>query len=147
MVLKLTLHIRYVLSFSYKPINQFFPRESFNFGLYFTDNRLFWARPWLWRHCDVILGILVLIWNVWTEETPCHSMVPIKCIWVFHFHVQRRWKQSPWEDVLQKGLERRLLILTLILTLSYPYPHPFSTPDFDPDPTVTLTPTSILNLT
>ena len=26
-----------------------------------TGGWLFWARPWLWHHCDVILGMLVLI--------------------------------------------------------------------------------------
>ena len=67
MVLKLTVYIRNVISFSYKlkswrnaNIYTFF-REIFNFGLYVTENRLFWARPWLWCHCDVVLGMLVLI--------------------------------------------------------------------------------------
>ena len=48
----------------------------------------FLARPWLWRHCDVIFGLLVLI-LVWKEETPSNTMVPIPWIWGFHFQVHR----------------------------------------------------------
>ena len=32
--------------------------EILTFGLCFTENRLFGARPLLWRHCDVILEML-----------------------------------------------------------------------------------------
>ena len=61
-------YIGNVISFSYKPkleilifrtsLAKF--SKNFNSGLHFTENRLFWARWWLWRHCDVILGMLVL---------------------------------------------------------------------------------------
>ena len=33
-----------------------FSSDIFNFGLYFTENRLFWARPWICRHCESYLG-------------------------------------------------------------------------------------------
>ena len=67
MVLKLTAYIRNVISFSCKRKTRWNSdnlelfSDIFNCGLYFTENRPFWARPWLWRHCDVILGMLELI--------------------------------------------------------------------------------------
>ena len=48
-------------SFSFFISHRQFCAKIFNFCLYFTENLLFWARLWLWRHSDVILGILLLI--------------------------------------------------------------------------------------
>ena len=53
------------------------------------------------RHCDVILGMLVLFWNVLKEETPIYTMVSITCIWGFYFQVHGGGN-LPWEDVLPK---------------------------------------------
>ena len=65
MVLQLTVNIRrsFPSLLSQKP-SKFWYLElnwNFHFGLHFTENRLFWALPWIWRHCDVLLEMLVLI--------------------------------------------------------------------------------------
>ena len=31
------------------------------------------------------LGCWYLLWNVWKEETPSYTMVPITCIWLVSF--------------------------------------------------------------
>ena len=87
--------------------------KIFNFGLYFTENRQFWARPWLWRHCDVILGMLVFILK---EKTPSYTMVLITCIWgCFIFKFTRGVVTTPLVNSVTKkksgGLVGRGLIL------------------------------------
>ena len=67
MQLKLTEYVEITFSLLYKPKKPFKFRyleiysEILTFHLCCTENQLFWVRRWLWRHCDVILGMLVLI--------------------------------------------------------------------------------------
>ena len=42
------------------------------------------------------LGYWYLFWYVWKEETPIYTMVPITCIWGFHFQVYGGGNQPPW---------------------------------------------------
>ena len=56
-------------------------------------------------------------------------MVPITCIWGFHFEVHKEGGNhllSPWEDVLQKVLGRRGLISYCFGTITFSYDHPIS---------------------
>ena len=81
MVLKLTVYVRNVISFFYKPktLVKFRYLKLFwqNFGLCFTENRLFWGAVMfmtsLWRHTlDVCT-----FWYAWKEEIHSYTMVPI----------------------------------------------------------------------
>ena len=87
---------------------EIFKSPFWNFRLYFTENRLFWTRQWLWRHCASYLRHWYLFWYVWKEEIPSYTTVPIRCIWGFISSSRGDGYQGGL-DVLQKkkGLIRR----------------------------------------
>ena len=80
--------------------------------VYFTENRLFWARAWLWHNCDVTLGTLVLISVCMERRDPSYTMVEVTCVGGFHFFKFTMGdKPPPWAPlgrlVTKTGLVRR----------------------------------------
>ena len=93
MVLKLTVYIRNVISFSYKPNSGeilIFRTCLAKLILAFIKLKIGYFE--LSHDYEVTaasyLGCWYLFWYVWKEETPNYTIVPITCIWGFHFQVQ-----------------------------------------------------------
>ena len=95
MVLKLTVYIRNVMSFSYNPkpveilIFRPFFLAKFSILVYFSLKIGYFE---LGHDYEVTVTSYFrcwyLFWYVWKETTPSYTMVPITCIWGFHFQVQ-----------------------------------------------------------
>ena len=101
--LKLREYVKIHISLLYKPNIRWnsnivitFLVKIFNFSHIFTWNWLFWARWWIWRHCDVILGILGTYFGMFGKARP------IVILWYqldvsagLHFQVHRGVVTTP----------------------------------------------------
>ena len=81
--------------------------EIFNFSLYFHQKSAILSSAMSFEHYDVTvtsyLRCWYLFWYVWKKETPSYTMVPITCIWGFHFQVHRGVVTTPLVNCVTKN--------------------------------------------